>query len=144
MLTAVFLVILITLHNFPCFFWFKLYCRHEYIQGSYHCKYKISLRQAPDGQSTISNRYFSRAFLSSEVLLRVKEYTMWTTKRTLSGYLLPLHKFHIWELFLCEFSTSLFTKCYLICRSRSLESCIILTKDKSNNCFNSHSKLFPR
>ena len=75
------------------------------LQGSSYCKEKVSLRQAPGGQSRFSNQYFLRAFLSSELLLRIKEYTMWTTKRTLSGYLLPLHNFHIWELFLYEFST---------------------------------------
>ena len=96
-LTAVFLVILITLHNL-------MHARMQ-LQASSYSKYKGSLRQAPGGQSRFSNQYFLRAFLSSELLLRIKECTVWTTKRTLSGYLLPLHEFHIWELFLCEFST---------------------------------------
>ena len=77
------------------------YACKAWMQGSSHCNYKVPIRQAPGGQSRFSNQYF----LSSELLLRVKEYTMWTTKRALSGYLLPLYNFHIWELFLYEFST---------------------------------------
>ena len=86
------------------------YACKAWMQGSSHCNYKVPIRQAPGGQSRFSNQYF----LSSELLLRVKEYTMWTTKRTLSGYLLPLYNFHIWELFLYEFGpiSNLINSCH--------------------------------
>ena len=68
------------------------------MQGSSHCNNKVPIRQAPGGQSRFSNQYF----LSSELLLRVKEYTMWTTKRTLSGYIYCRYITSISESFSCN------------------------------------------
>ena len=73
------------------------YASKAWMQGSSHCNYKVPIRQAPGGQSRFSNQYF----LSSELLLRVKEYTMWTTKRTLSGYIYCRYITSISESFSC-------------------------------------------
>ena len=73
------LIILITFHNFSCSFWFKLQCMHacKFNSSSWlHCiKYSVFNN---DRRPVIefSNLYFWQVSLSSDLLLRVKEYTM--------------------------------------------------------------------
>ena len=77
--TAVFLVILITLHNFSCSFWFKLQCMHECMPNLIARRDYTVLKYSVCNNDRRPVKVFQSVFFTGLLIFRfasmVKEYT---------------------------------------------------------------------